>query len=320
STSALVFSNALRLSRYAVHVGVCVSAFVVSSSSTWAIIAIRSLTTRLCSIKRSMIEYASRACWKSRSSAIRSYNRIDSITNDDACSISDIFITNITEPDASASRRNHCRSHTPDLLIVCGSNDCARLNMLISLETQSRQFLCGMSPMLYPDDDLLTNVAALREAHRIVEIGFGNDVSFIHVLSKARYSGFDAQDLEGVFTDWLCACGFESLLELSFSRGVGNDIETIFTRVTRAHYAYRSFYNTITWEFRHWRFKNLLHRLGCFFPLNAQQRSLTRHIRNLEITGEREPRERLQHSLVRRSLRIDQKRRLTAAYHAHGAD
>ena len=51
STSALVFSIDRRLSRYAVQVGVCVSALVVSSSSTWAIIAIKSLTMRVCSIK-----------------------------------------------------------------------------------------------------------------------------------------------------------------------------------------------------------------------------------------------------------------------------
>jgi len=120
----------------------------------------------------------------------------------------------------------------------------------------------------------------------------------------------------------LCTCCFKSLLNLSFPRCVRNDIETLFTGMRGANYRYvaPSFYNTITWELRLWRFKNLLHRLGCFFPLNAQQRSLTRHIRNLKITGEREPRERLQHSLVRRSLRIDQKRRLTAAYHAHGTD
>jgi hypothetical protein len=48
SRSTFVRSNSRRLSRYAVQTGVCVRAFVVSSSRAWAMTAIRSLITRVC--------------------------------------------------------------------------------------------------------------------------------------------------------------------------------------------------------------------------------------------------------------------------------
>src|SRR5215470_20204111 len=109
STSPFVRSIARLLSKYAVQVGVCVSALVVSSSSTWAITATRSLTTRVCSIKRSIIEYASRACCKSRSSAIPTatnkwqlgYSRLDVVIDEHGTSRLDKYVANITETDVA---------------------------------------------------------------------------------------------------------------------------------------------------------------------------------------------------------------------------
>ena len=50
-------------------------------------------------------------------------------------------------------------------------------------------------------DDLLANIAALREAHRIVKVRFGHDITLIHVHAIAGDPGFEAQSFKGVFTN-----------------------------------------------------------------------------------------------------------------------
>src|SRR6185369_12004835 len=101
--------------------------------------------------------------------------------------------------------------------------------------TQSRQLLRRMPTMLYPHDDLLTNVTAFRVAHRLIEICLGNDIRLIHILSETSDARFNSQDLERVLADRLSARIFESLLELSLSRRVDDDVESNFTGVTSAN-------------------------------------------------------------------------------------
>src|SRR5215212_12247693 len=106
---------------------------------------------------------------------------------------------------------------------------------------------------------------------------------------------------------------------------VDDEIKTVFSRMSRVNDSYRcvlpvGFDKAITRQICKRIFKNLLHHFDRAFPLYGHQCSISRYVRNVEVTCKREPRDTFKNCFVRFSIGVDQKRSTICPDDTNSAD
>src|ERR1043165_28621 len=182
--------------------------------------AIRSLTTRVCSTRDSMIDCASSSWFVLLTNfTLRFYNIMGSdptaadhrqgrnfshhlffaVLNPNLSAFFEIIVLQIRERNlAIQARRKGQRSEVSNLFMIIRDDFSVLLKRPGDFQYHPGQFFRHVPAMLDPDDYFLADIAALCVADRIVEISFRDYGILAHVDAETRNAGFDSQDFESL--------------------------------------------------------------------------------------------------------------------------